>query len=193
MPNQYTPSTRVTLTCATCGHTFNREPSRVSPGLHFCSRRCQRDMPAEARFWRYVEKTESCWLWTGATASGYGRFSIDGTVGAAHRISWEMHRGPIPDGLFVLHNCPGGDNRACVNPDHLFLGTLEDNSADMVQKGRSSHGTRRPRAVLTDGAVRLIRDEAANGTKLRALAARFGVSNQTITKVVRRQIWQHVA
>jgi len=74
-----------------------------------------------------------CWLWTGALVSGYGQKTENGKQQYTHRLSWELHRGHIPDGLYVLHRC---DVRCCVNPDHLFLGTYSDNTLDAVAKGR---------------------------------------------------------
>lgn len=93
-----------------------------------------RGTPAD-RFWAKVRKTNTCWLWIGATIKGgYGSFGgIKCKVGMAHRFSWTLHNGPIPAGLDVLHRC---DTPPCVNPEHLFLGTQTDNSRDMVQKGR---------------------------------------------------------
>ena len=80
------------------------------------------------------EKTDGCWLWTGATASyGYGKMMLDGETVRAHRAAYLLLVGPIPDGLYVLHRC---DVRRCVNPAHLFLGTPSDNTKDMLAKGR---------------------------------------------------------
>lgn len=92
--------------------------------------------PLDERFWEKVDKTGDCWLWTSPPRSGgYGGIGepITGRMLAAHRVSWELHYGPIPDGLCVLHQC---DVRLCVRPDHLFLGTKQDNTQDMIAKSR---------------------------------------------------------
>lgn len=92
--------------------------------------------PPEERFWVKVDKTApgGCWLWTGVRRpNGYGSFSVRQKYFGTHRFSWELTNGPIPTGLNVLHRC---DVRACVNPEHLFLGTHRDNAIDREQKGR---------------------------------------------------------
>ena len=100
--------------------------------------------PLADRFWGLVDKTAGCWLWVGYVNNcGYGRLRpahSQPKVGA-HRLSWELTNGPIPDRMCVLHKC---DNPACVNPEHLFLGTVQDNVNDMRQKGRDNY-TGRPK------------------------------------------------
>lgn len=87
-----------------------------------------------ARFDAKVVRSDNCWEWTGSRNDfGYGLFYLKGDQVRAHRYSYERAFGAVPDGLYVLHKC---DNPKCVRPDHLFLGTLVDNSRDMVSKGR---------------------------------------------------------
>ena len=88
----------------------------------------------EERFWEKVDKSGACWEWTaGKNSDGYGQIKIKGRQIKAHRLSWELHSTPIPDGMQCLHRC---DNPACVNPKHLFLGTHKDNMVDKKIKER---------------------------------------------------------
>lgn len=98
-------------------------------------------------FWSILEahaensSGNECWIWAGKrTRFGYGRVFVNGRTNTAHRVAWGVVNGPIPDGLCVCHDCPGGDNPSCFRPSHLWLGTDADNMADKVRKGRQSRG-----------------------------------------------------
>ncbi len=125
----------IRYTCAYCGIEFKGEKARPRK---YCSLKCRdlNPMPLETRFWKKVVKHEGCWGWTGATSRGYGKLGKgrggEGSV-YAHRVSYEIHYGPISDDIDVLHKC---DNPPCTNPEHLFSGTAKDNAQDMVRKGR---------------------------------------------------------
>jgi hypothetical protein len=92
------------------------------------------------RFWEKVNKTESCWLWTGAiNPSGHGVLKIQRANYGAHRISYAIAHGEIPENLFICHKCPNGDNASCVNPDHLYAGTQMQNIGDELRKRNTRH------------------------------------------------------
>ena len=111
---------------------------------------------------------------------------MGGNKGYAHRLSYELHHGPIPPGMFVMHSC---DNPPCTNPDHLSLGTHEDNMADARRKGRMTAGTARPAAKLTDAkAVEIFRRRHA-GEPIRRLAAEFGVTDSVVVRIAQRRCW----
>jgi hypothetical protein len=141
------------------------------------------------RFWSKVNKTETCWLWTASTRNGYGVLgwtNKNGTGSYAHRLSYQAAYGPVPDGLCVLHHC---DVRRCVRPDHLFVGTRAENSADMVAKGRSCKGERQARSKLTVEQVQEIRVAHTLGDSGRSLAERYACSQETISEVIHRKRW----
>ena len=149
-------------------------------------------MDTVERFWRKVEKSDGCWLWKGRSMTvGYGYFSTDSgrRHGYAHRFSWELHNGPIPAGLCVLHKC---DVRLCVNPDHLFLGTRTDNSDDKTRKGRVPRGGDHWKSKLTEDQVLDIKDWIADGIQHHLIARHFGVCRQTVTSISTGRIWKHV-
>lgn len=232
MPPHDTPFPIEPRPCELCGALFTPEPIQLKRGKgKYCSLSCAsrsrhelaRNLPAdvrrrmfEERFWPRVHRSDDpdgCWGWmAGKFASGYG--AISGTLiglktaDRAHRASWVLANGPIPDGLFVCHHC---DNPPCVRPDHLFLGTVQDNSDDMVRKGRSNttniwvareklfrenlhlRGEQVASARLTEEKVREMRRLAAEGIPHTHLAKRFGVANNTAYCVVKRITWAHVA
>lgn len=144
------------------------------------------------RFWAKVDKAgpDECWNWTASTGrGGYGALLRDGKYQGAHRISYEMHHGEIGDGMCVCHRC---DNRACVNPAHLFLGTLADNNADREAKGRGVYlnGERHYAAKLTWDDVKAIR-ENTDGVTRKELAEKFSVSYVTISHIVAGRKWKN--
>jgi hypothetical protein len=166
-----------------------------------------RAIPPETRFSMQTEKSLGCWHWIGClNPKGYGVIFIEGRPRLAHRFSWERANGPIAPGLCVLHHC---DNRRCVRPDHLFLGTRGDNIKDCVAKGRTalgdkngsriyperlSRGQSQWKARLTDEAVVAIRRSHAAGERpLSKLAKHYGVSTHCIFCVVHRRTWKHIA
>lgn len=165
--------------------------------------------PAEIeRFWKRVQKTESCWIHPATPSQKYPQVWMGGKTHPANRIAWQLCRGDIPPTLFVCHNCPDGDNPRCVNPDHLFLGTAAQNSADMAHKGRAAKGTQNgkytkptntPRGIghykakLTEVDVLSIRASYAGGkTTTTALASQFGVTQALIWFIVKRRCWKHI-
>lgn len=105
----------------------------------------------------------------------------------AHRIAWEMKNGPIPPGLFGCHKC---DTPSCVNPDHLFLGTIQENFDDMRQKGRHPFGERIGMSKLSDKKVVAILKDKSKAT---VIAEKYGVSAVLIGKIKRREIWTHIS
>ena len=133
--------------CAYCRTTFMARMSEMSRGrARFCSQRCGRLFqipPLADRFWSKVDRSagqDACWTWTaGRITDGYGGFKLNGKITPAHRIAWELTFGPIAEGLLACHRC---DHPPCCNPTHLFLGTVQDNSDDMVLKGRQASGDR---------------------------------------------------
>ena len=151
------------------------------------------DKGLEVRFWEKVKKGPSCWEWTAnKDKKGYGRIAATSAVKnlKAHRVSYELHNGPIPPGLSVLHTC---DNPGCVRPDHLFLGTNADNMKDMINKGRGRRGERNPNSRLTAAAVKDIRESTMRGESLRNIAARLRVSPSAVHSVAKERTWRHIS
>lgn len=135
------------------------------------------------RFWSKVRKTAYCWLWTASCRdTGYGQIRVNKRSVKAHRFSWELANGPIPLGLCVLHKC---DTPACVRPDHLFIGTQQDNMKDMHNKGHNYC----PKLNLQK--AKHIRNKYHKGLKnFRALGRLYEVSPKTIAAIINNVIWK---
>ena len=141
-------------------------------------------------FFQKVEKTDSCWVWTGCHSSlGYGKLTRNNKSYKAHRYSWMIHNGSIPSGMFVLHHC---DVPNCVNPDHLFLGTQTDNMKDMDNKGRRTIGEKKSNAKLNNKKVKEIRQLLLKKVTQEVIAKQYGVSQKIIWNIKHRIYWSHV-
>lgn len=172
--------------CLNCGEQYKPKAYRAERA-RFCSWRCRKAITPEKKF-----KNE-CWEWGGRlNFGGYGFVISKGKTFMAHRIAWEQSNGPIPTGLIICHKC---DNRKCINPSHMFLGTDADNVADMDRKGR--------RVILrgADNALSKLSEESVKEIKRRhtgeyglgiKLAKEFGVAPTTISMIVTGRTWCHV-
>lgn len=157
--------------CETCGKDCYKKYARA-----FCSDKC--------RFMAYIDKQEECWLWTGnKNRRGYGKLSFKKKKTAiASRVSYELFKGPIKDGMYICHTC---DVPSCVNPDHLWSGTHMENTLNMVEKGRQ-HAKLDFYKILD---IRRLWDEGYSNAKLCEL---YKVTSGTISSIVTRRIWKHV-
>jgi hypothetical protein len=157
-------------------------------------------------FWDKVKmpplnEREKCWNWTGAlnipNHKGYGVFCIGKLMHSghrrlitAHRFSWMLANGPIPKGMSILHKC---DNKLCVNPNHLFLGTHDDNMHDASMKGRMARGSNHYMSKLTENQVRKIRKEYANTAITEEnLGKKYGITQTDVGLIIRRKTWAWV-
>lgn len=134
---------------------------------------------------------DGCWYWTGTLATNQigiltPRFLFKGRNSTAYRVSFELFKGGIPAGLFVCHHC---DNRLCVNPDHLFIGTNRDNLDDMLRKGRSKKGERCGMSKLTDEQVIEIRSLQLS---TRAIGRKYNIHQTTVCSILSRETWKHI-
>jgi hypothetical protein len=141
----------------------------------------------ERRFFDKVKKTDNCWIWTASVnKQGYGALSIGKKQIRAHRVSYMLFKGQIPDGMHVCHSC---DNPSCVNPDHLWIGTPKDNAKDCLMKNRFPIGQRAGRAKLTEHEVIMIRRATIVG---KAIAKKYNISLEQVYNIRQRRSWKHV-
>ena len=141
-------------------------------------------------FWSHVEKTDGCWFWRGYVHShGYGSATHEGKTWRAHRLAYTLAVGSIPNGLFVLHTC---DEKSCVNPAHLYVGTHRRNMMDRRERGRVAKGTNHGRAKLVPEDVREIRRMVCFGVSHCEMARRYETTHSHIGRIVRRENWAHV-
>lgn len=198
MPPDSTSKSRVQLTCPQCGKSFSRKHSEVLSGRgSTCSIACRvskQTKGIEDRMLsrRVISPETDCWEWTGAASPlGYGKVGIGHTVYQVHRVSAHLYLGfDLKSELAVCHKC---DNPRCFNPDHLFIGTKGENSQDMTNKGRSTFGERNPAAKLTAAAIPQIRALAMSGVHPEVIGQQFGIARRTVSDIVRRIRWRHVA
>lgn len=196
--------------CPHCREPFQQKRKEQ----RFCSRVCAyegRKAESVTRFWaRVVTRPETgCRVFTGHLAhKGHGVVWWFGRNEQAHRIAWQLAHGAIPEGLCVLHDCPGGDNPDCVNVRHLWLGDKAANNADRDAKGRTArgdrsgsrlhperraHGEQFSNAKLRTADVLSMRQAVTGGITHAALARKYGVSKQTVGRIVHGKAWRHVA
>jgi len=143
---------------------------------------------------KYIPIPESgCWIWTSETTNSeykYGRFWLNRKQQMAHRVSYELFNGPIPDGMLVCHKC---DTPECVNPSHLFLGTMKDNMRDMIKKGRSDKnklsGEAHPKTSITRYDALEIRSSCLSSKQL---SKKYGISTSTVNNIRSKKTWKHV-
>ena len=150
-----------------------------------------RNVSLSERFWQKVKASDGCWEWLGSkNPKGYGTIQRNGLgTNVASRVSWELHFGDIPDGLFVCHHC---DNPGCTNPEHLFLGTNKDNQQDSKRKGRRSdqRGEKNGNSKLTYDQAKTIRHlyEAERRTN-KELSEFFNTSTANVWMITTRRTW----
>jgi len=174
-----------------CGAHYARDKRA---GLFLDVRRSE--APIEERFFRQIEKTDSCWIWKGRlVGKGYGSIGLGGKGAKqvlAHRLSYEIHKGQIPEGMVIMHSC---DNPRCVNPDHLEAGTQSQNIKDAfarmrkVQPLKKAKGEECGAAKLTNEIVLGIRESKLS---LKTLAELHGVSKSAIERIRYRKTWRHI-
>lgn len=177
--------------CKKCMVGYRREKDELKNGRKSDPRRMNNFKPLEERFRMNISVDENgCWIWCGSTAGTagikYGVIMHKKKLLAAHRLSWEMKNGKIPEGALICHKC---DVPLCVNPDHLFTGSHQDNANDMVSKGRQTNGSRHPNSKLTEMAVKMIRGRSMSDLEFSRM---FGVSENCVWEARIGKTWKHI-
>lgn len=193
--------------CETCGkQAIISSYLRTVRRGRYCSDECMHKAEEKRaqdswqnRFWSRVQKTDDCWFWIGGIdTGGYGTLSTSNGTVHAHRLSYILHCGPIPDGLHVCHSCdinyPQKDltYRRCVRPDHLFLGTNMDNRRDSVTKQRQARGSGHGIAKLKEEDIIQIRYLVGQGISHRIVAKMFGIHRTNVGLIIQGKAWRHV-
>ena len=177
--------------CQNCNEVFINK----YPNSKFCSRACYFSKTPEERFYSFVIKSDNpddCWQWTGCKCNqGYGLFSLNSQTIGAHRFSYGLHKGEIPEGMCVCHRC---DNQECTNPNHLWLGTDGDNTRDKESKGRGKQpkGEKHGMSKLTESAVLRIRELVEMGLTNRQVAMEFNIHRYSVDRIISRKTWKHI-
>lgn len=172
-----------------CSMHYQRLNKRGDVGSGASERTRIKDAEEALRFKGWTVAASGCWEWKGTLSEGRGVVTIGGRRDYAYRVAFEVWSGPIPEGLFVCHDC---DNPRCINPAHLFAGTHDDNVADMVSKDRSIHGTRNHYAVLEPDAVTQIRKLLSAGITQDAISRQFNVARTTVSAISTGRSWRRV-
>ncbi len=198
--------------CETCGKEFKWRKCNNGVPARFCSFPCRSYIGLKTRkknielteqenyerikkyYEKYVVRKDGCWDWKGTIQhTGYATLNIRPPI-KAHRASWLIHKGEIPKGLIVCHNCPDGDNRRCTNPDHLWLGTHKDNTQDKIKKGRSNtpKGVQLKISKLNEDQVRSIRIMLEKGLSCAEIGRKENVSRKIISRIKNGETWKHI-
>lgn len=202
--------------CENCKCVFEYYECKGTKKRRFCSKKCWHAWNAEnmksfneKRFqWKtaneeekiqklkenyekHVVRKDGCWKWSGVKdKDGYGQLACGyHRQTKAHRVSWGLYKGEIPEGMKVCHQC---DNPSCTNPDHLFLGTIKDNAKDMSNKLRGTNGTKNLHAKLNENDIPGIRKRLSDGESFYRIAHEFGVKPTTIWSIRENKSWRHV-
>lgn len=198
--------------CETCGKEYKWRRINHGKPPRFCSFSCRKWDRCKGRrknseltyeeniarikkyYEKYVIKNEGCWGWKGIVEkTGYTVLGLRPPI-KGHRASWMIHKGLIPKGMIVCHNCPNGDDPKCTNPDHLWLGTHKDNTQDKIKKGRSNapRGIRARHAILNDEKVKQIRIHLEKGLTCSEIGRQYEVSRKIISRIKNNETWKHV-